>query len=220
MADCSICYDAVIDHPAPHGQEATGSHRSSCGHIFHPNCIAKWHKSHSRSTCPLCRKGATELEDCAPKHEAEAAIRAVAAIADVAALTREQRVAREREIVAELANLSAEYASLLSPVSATASAPEHAPFIAQGGSIRISRANFEQVLFNQGGPVGTWAAMVTNQLAFDEYDEVEICRNEFERILGESGTRVFWDAEWDHLMSIYPVPEPAAAPAALAVTAE
>lgn len=168
----------------------------------------------------MCRKGATELEDCAPKPEAEAAIAAVAA------LTREQRVAREREIVAELANLSAEYASLLSPVSATAaapataSAPEHAPFIAQGGWIRISRANFEQVLFNQGGPVGTWAAMVTNQLTFDEYDEVEVCRHEFERILRENGARVFSDAEWDHLMAIYPVPEPMAAPQALAVTAE
>lgn len=50
---------------------ATGSHRSSCGHIFHPKCIAKWHLSQERSTCPLCRKVATDLEDCAPKPEAE-----------------------------------------------------------------------------------------------------------------------------------------------------
>lgn len=49
---------------------ATGSHRSSCGHIFHPKCIAKWHTSHWQSTCPMCRKVATDLENCAPKPEA------------------------------------------------------------------------------------------------------------------------------------------------------
>jgi hypothetical protein len=90
------------------------------------------------------------------------------------------------------------------------------------GWILISRANLEQVLFNQGGPVGTWAAAATAQLEFDQYDEVEICRDDFERILRETGARVFSDAEWDHLMAIYPhfgtwplpaarVPEPAPA---------
>jgi hypothetical protein len=70
MTDCSICINPVVDHPT---LGATGSHRSSCGHIFHPKCIAKWHTSHWKSTCPLCRKDATELEDCAPKPEAAAA---------------------------------------------------------------------------------------------------------------------------------------------------
>jgi len=69
QSDCSICYDAVIDHPAPEGTEATGSHRSSCGHLFHPKCIAKWHVRQEESTCPNCRKKATELEDCAPEEE-------------------------------------------------------------------------------------------------------------------------------------------------------
>lgn len=157
----------------------------------------------------MCRKGATELEDCAPKPEAEAAV-AAAAIAAVAALTREQRVAREREIVAELANLSAEYASLLGPVAAPAPAPAPAPALAdpplmeEGGWIRISRANFEQVIFNQGGPVGAWVAAASEEVAFDEYEEAEVCRHEFERILSETGARVFSDAEWEHLMAIYP----------------
>ena len=62
MSDCSICYDAVIDFPAP---EATGSYRSSCGHLFHPKCIATWHLRQEESTCPMCRKVATEMEDCA-----------------------------------------------------------------------------------------------------------------------------------------------------------
>lgn len=69
--ECSICYDAVIDHPAPEGLEATGSHRSSCGHLFHPKCIAKWHLRQEESTCPMCRKEAVEMEDCAPQ-ESEA----------------------------------------------------------------------------------------------------------------------------------------------------
>jgi hypothetical protein len=65
-SDCSICYDPVIDFPAP---EATGSHRSSCGHLFHPKCIAKWHIRQEESTCPICRKVAMELEDCAIEEE-------------------------------------------------------------------------------------------------------------------------------------------------------
>ena len=192
MADCSICYEAVIDHPAPEGQEATGSHRSSCGHVFHPKCITKWHKSNSRSTCPLCRKCATELEDCAPKPEAA-----------VASVTSEQR---QREIVSQLANLSAEFASLLGPVADAAPAPALADpsLMEEGGWIRISRANFEQVIFNQGGPVGAWVAAAAEEVAFDEYDEAEVCRHEFERILRETGARVFSDAEWEHLMAIYP----------------
>ena len=67
-SDCSICYDPVIDFPAP---EATGSHRSSCGHLFHPKCIAKWHIRQEESTCPMCRKVATDLEDCAIEEESE-----------------------------------------------------------------------------------------------------------------------------------------------------
>jgi hypothetical protein len=71
QSECSICYEAVIDYPAPEGSEATGSHRSSCGHLFHPKCIAKWHLRQDESTCPNCRKKAVELEDCAPEDEGE-----------------------------------------------------------------------------------------------------------------------------------------------------
>ena len=65
MTDCSICYEPVIEHPAP---GATGSHRSSCGHLYHPACIAKWHRT--QSTCPMCRQQAGAMEDCA-QDEAE-----------------------------------------------------------------------------------------------------------------------------------------------------
>ncbi len=65
QSECSICYNTVIDFPAPAGAEATGSHRSSCGHLFHPRCISKWHSGQEHSTCPLCRKEAVSLENCA-----------------------------------------------------------------------------------------------------------------------------------------------------------
>jgi hypothetical protein len=167
MADCSICYEAVIDHPAPSeaGAEATGSFRSSCGHLFHPKCIWKWFSAQAESSCPLCRKKATELEDIRP-HEEEELVAAVAAPA--------------------------------------AAVPADPLFMEEGGWIRISRANFEQVIFNQGGPVGAWVAAAAEEVAFDEYHEAELCRHEFERILRETGARVFSDAEWEHLMAIYP----------------
>ena len=63
MSDCSICQDAVIDHPAPEGTEATGSHRTSCGHIFHPKCIWEWYSKQEKGTCPMCRNAATEMEN-------------------------------------------------------------------------------------------------------------------------------------------------------------
>ena len=68
MTDCSICLSAVIDYPAP---DATGSHRSSCGHAFHPKCIAKWQIGQNKRTCPMCRKVAGAMEGCAPEPEEE-----------------------------------------------------------------------------------------------------------------------------------------------------
>jgi len=91
MAQCSICYDDVIDYPAPEGTEATGSHRSSCGHIFHPKCISKWHVSQEESTCPMCRKKATEMEDCSlrdAQEESEGTVDEEEDLDDVIHITR------------------------------------------------------------------------------------------------------------------------------------
>lgn len=60
MSECSICYEPVTDHPAP---DATGSLRTSCGHLFHPKCLWKWYSGQERGSCPLCRGAATELGD-------------------------------------------------------------------------------------------------------------------------------------------------------------
>ncbi len=60
---CSICLQDVINHPAPTGFIATGSHVSSCGHLFHPACIWKWYSQQTKSSCPICRNTATETEN-------------------------------------------------------------------------------------------------------------------------------------------------------------
>ena len=56
--DCSICFDEIT--------VKTGSTTLSCGHTFHFGCIAKWFLNASEdgpSTCALCRKEMSELED-------------------------------------------------------------------------------------------------------------------------------------------------------------
>lgn len=58
--DCPVCYEEIVDHPAPPGKKATGSTKTSCGHSFHPGCIATWYVKHTE--CPCCRAEATEFE--------------------------------------------------------------------------------------------------------------------------------------------------------------
>lgn len=55
--DCPICYSAIMEHPKPN---PTGSTKTSCGHTFHPGCLATWYLT--EPSCPYCRAPATELE--------------------------------------------------------------------------------------------------------------------------------------------------------------
>ena len=184
MTDCSICYDPIIDFPAA-SKEATGSHRSSCGHIFHPKCIAKWHKSQERSTCPLCRTAATDLEDCSLRN-------ADAAQSPLSTL-------RASEITARLVELSAEL-TLLEDVReelVAGAAPDHRV----GGSIRTNRERIDFILRQNGGLGMT--VSVEGQLPFEGGGYV-VSRDELERILQEQGGNPFSDAMWTHLMAIYP----------------
>ncbi len=71
MSDCSICLSPVIDYPAPTGAVATGSHRTSCGHIFHPKCIWEWYSKQEKGACPMCRNAATEMEKLPASSEEE-----------------------------------------------------------------------------------------------------------------------------------------------------
>ncbi len=57
VPDCPICYSAIVEHPNPN---PTGSTKTSCGHTFHPGCLATWYLT--EPSCPCCRAKATELE--------------------------------------------------------------------------------------------------------------------------------------------------------------
>jgi hypothetical protein len=60
---CGICHEDVIDSGSASGSgAATGSLKTSCGHIFHPKCLWKWYTTQYESKCPMCRTSATEWE--------------------------------------------------------------------------------------------------------------------------------------------------------------
>jgi hypothetical protein len=174
MSDCSICYDPVIDFPAP---EATGSHRSSCGHLFHPNCIAKWHVRQEQSTCPICRKVAVEMEDCAPQPESD---------------EEEDEEHDDEDDEEDVRVLD---------ILARADAGE----FDGGGVIRVSRASLEFILRDFGG-VGMTAG-VEAEVEINEFNEVVIERFELARILQEQGGTPLSDAQWSQLTSVYPPAE-------------
>lgn len=52
--ECPICYEAIV-------AKATGRAELSCGHAFHIRCVTDWFATDSL-TCPMCRKGAVDLE--------------------------------------------------------------------------------------------------------------------------------------------------------------
>ena len=58
---CGICHEDVIDSGTSTGA-STGSLKTSCGHIFHPNCLWKWYSTQDENNCPMCRTPATEWE--------------------------------------------------------------------------------------------------------------------------------------------------------------
>ena len=67
---CAICHDDVIDAgTASCACSATGSLKTSCGHIFHPKCLWKWYSSQEDSNCPMCRAPATEWEQTHDREE-------------------------------------------------------------------------------------------------------------------------------------------------------
>ena len=60
--ECPICYDTLI-------ASKTGKAEMTCGHAFHLKCLADWFSTSSNSTtCPMCRKAATELEIPTTRH--------------------------------------------------------------------------------------------------------------------------------------------------------
>lgn len=54
--DCPVCYEPLIG-------SKTGKAEMTCGHAFHIKCLADWFSTGSgNTTCPMCRKAATDLE--------------------------------------------------------------------------------------------------------------------------------------------------------------
>lgn len=52
---CPICMDAIL-------ARVTGETRTSCGHIFHFQCLFSWMSAGTRKTCPVCRAEPSEKE--------------------------------------------------------------------------------------------------------------------------------------------------------------
>lgn len=54
--ECPICYEPLI-------VAKTGKAEMTCGHSFHLKCLADWFSTGAgNTTCPMCRKAATDLE--------------------------------------------------------------------------------------------------------------------------------------------------------------
>ena len=185
MSDCSICYDPVIDFPAP---EATGSHRSSCGHLFHPKCIAKWHLSQDHSTCPMCRKVAMDLEDCAPEEESEPpAALGVALPLPVGWPLDAAGWERFEELEALAFGISAR------------DFESREEGFHEGGEILLQLWQLNDILLQAGG-VGMTAS-VKARLEINEDDVVITERYEIDNILREQGCNPLSDAQWTQLFS-------------------
>jgi len=56
MCECPICYTTLE-------AATTGKAELSCGHAFHLGCLSKWFHTQKDSSCPMCRKNMSELED-------------------------------------------------------------------------------------------------------------------------------------------------------------
>ena len=74
-----------------------------------------------------------------------------------------------------------------------------------GGEIQISRLQLESLLCHYGG-IGITPG-VEEEVQFNTFNQIIISRYELGRILEEQGCQPFSDAQWQHLMSVYPVEE-------------
>jgi hypothetical protein len=145
---CGICHDDVID--AGSGGVATGSLKTSCGHIFHPKCLWKWYSSQEDSNCPMCRAPATEWEQVHERDQEESEEDEQEAFDD-GGLIRITRVAME----GILRNQGG--------IGVTAGVEASLPFD-QHGEVDITRYEFARIMEEQGATALTdesWSQLMT-----------------------------------------------------------
>ena len=175
---CAICRDDVIDHPAPH---ATGSHRSSCGHVFHPSCIWKWFEANSERTCPTCRQKATTLEDLPTIYEEEEEEEEEA----------EEDVDEHSELLG-LSRANMEYVlRTYGGIGVTYEVAVDVDYdLFGGGEAPISRGLLEKFLQEQGGRKlsdSQWWQLVSIYPYYPEEDEMEALAAPPQLTFGNSG---------------------------------
>ena len=81
---------------------------------------------------------------------------------------------------------------------------EEQDFFDDNDTIHITRVGMEEAIGRLGG-LGL-SARVESELDFDQYGETLVTRYEFERILAEQGVGPISNIQWNHLLSVYPVP--------------
>jgi len=161
---CGICHEDVIDSgsSASTGAAATGSLKTSCGHIFHPKCLWKWYSTQDENNCPMCRTPATEWEqaredeagvegDEAGDQEAEAGF-------DDGGLIRITRVAMEGLLQSQ------------GGIGVTAGVEAELPFDMYG-EVTITRYEFARIMAEQGATALTdesWTQLMCTFPAGDE----------------------------------------------------
>ncbi|NCA17375.1 MAG: E3 ubiquitin-protein ligase [Betaproteobacteria bacterium] len=146
---CGICHDDVIDARSGAGGVATGSLKTSCGHIFHPNCLWKWYSSQEHSNCPMCRAPATQSEQALGEEEASF---------DDGGLIRITRVAMEGLLQSQ------------GGIGVTAGVEAELPFD-MNGEVTITRYEFARIMAEQGATALTdesWIQLMSTFPAGDE----------------------------------------------------
>jgi hypothetical protein len=89
-------------------------------------------------------------------------------------------------------------------VTRSDSEEEEQDFFDDNDTIHITRVGMEEAIGRLGG-LGL-SARVESELDFDQYGETLVTRYEFERILAEQGVGPISNIQWNHLLSVYPVP--------------
>ena len=174
--DCSICLDPV-------DAKISGRVETSCGHVFHFKCLTSWFSEQGESSCPLCRKKPTELEDFA--HE-----NASAQPPAPSAPSERARAAAHGDGAIYISRLVIDSVISSRGGFGVNAAVEATLGFDELGYTVITRSTFERILQEQGCPLFS---------SFPNWN------------LHEHGLRGYEVASWNEMMFMYPVRDPVSA---------